>query len=60
MFSFSNIVDIQGQFESATENNVSDGKEMTENIYYRSETEFASVKDSLNGQMVASNETRQQ
>ena len=39
-----------------TEKNVSDGKEMTENLNDRSETEFASVEDPLN-MRTASNET---
>ena len=48
MFKFSDIVEIQGETESVTEKNISDGKEMTENVNYkRSETEFASVEDPL-------------
>ena len=58
MFKFSNIVEIQGETESVTEKNISDGKEMTENVNYnRSETEFASVEDPLNMYRIASNET---
>ena len=37
--------------------NVLDGKEMTENINDRSETEFALLEDHLNMQRTASNET---
>ena len=49
MFQFSDIVGIQGETESVTEKNISDGKEMTENVNYnRSETEFASVEGPLN------------
>ena len=48
MFKFSDIVEIQGETESVTEKNISDGKEMTENVNCkRSETEFASVEDPL-------------
>ena len=36
---------------------MSDGKEMTGNINERSETEFASVEDSLNMHRATSNET---
>ena len=43
--------------EWATQNNVSNGKEMIENTNERSETEFASVKDPLKMQRTASNET---
>ena len=57
MFKFSDIVEIQGKFEFVTEKNVSNGKEMTENINGRSETEFASVEDPLNMHITASNET---
>ena len=42
--------------ECVTQNNVSNGKEMTENITERSETEFASVKGPLKMQRTASNE----
>ena len=48
IFDFSDIVEIQGQSECVTEENVSDGKEMTQNINDRTETEFASVEDPLN------------
>ena len=37
--------------------NVSEGKEMTENINSRSETKFASVEDYLNMHRTASSET---
>ena len=48
MFKFSDIVEIQGETGNVTEKNISDGKEMTENVNYkRSETEFASVEDPL-------------
>ena len=57
MFKFSGTVEIQGKSECVTETNVSDGKEMTENINDRSETEFASVEDSLNIHRATSNET---
>ena len=58
MFKFSDIVQIQGETESVTEKNISDGKEMTENVNYnRSETEFASVEDPLNMCKTASKET---
>ena len=57
MFKFSNIVEIQGQSDCATEKNVSDGKEMTENLNDRSETKFDSLEDPLNMQRTASNET---
>ena len=43
--------------ECLTEKIVSDKKEMTENIYDRSEIEFASVEDPLNVHTTASNET---
>ena len=59
MFKFSNVqIQIQGETESVTEKNISDGKEMTENMNYnRSETEFASVEDPLNLYKTASKET---
>ena len=57
MFRFSDIVEIQGQSECVTEKNVSDRKEITENINDRSETEFSSVEDPLNMHRAASNET---
>ena len=56
IFKFFDIVEIQGQSECVTEKNVPGGKEITENINDRSETEFASVKDSLNMHRTASNE----
>ena len=56
-FKFSDIVEMQGETESGTEN-ISDGKETTENVNdIRSETEFASAEDSLNMHRTASNET---
>ena len=59
MFKFSNVqIQIQGETESVTEKNISDGKEMTENMNYnKSETEFASVEDPLNMYKTASKET---
>ena len=58
MFKFSDIVEIQGETGSVTEKNISDGKEMIENVNYnRSETEFASVEDPLKMYRTASNET---
>ena len=56
MFKFSNIVEIQWQSECVTEKNVSNEKEMTENINYRSETEPDSVDDPLIMHKTASNE----
>ena len=56
MFKFSDIVEIQGQSEGVTEKNVSDGKEMTENINGRSQIELTSVEDHLNMHRSASNE----
>ena len=56
MFKFSDIVEIQGESECVTEKNVFDGKEMTENINDRSETDFTSVKDPLNMHRTAPNE----
>ena len=41
LLKFSDIVQIQGKSECLTEKIVSDKKEMTENIYDRSEIEFA-------------------
>ena len=38
MFTFSDIAETQGQFEFVTGKNVSDGKEITENINDRIET----------------------
>ena len=57
MFKISDIVEIQGQSKCVTEKNVSDGEEMTENINYRSETEFTSIEDPLNMHRTALNET---
>ena len=58
LFKFSDIIEIQGETESVAEKNISDGKEITENVNYnRSETEFASVEDPLNMYTAASNET---
>ena len=49
MFKFSDIVEIQGESESVQKKNISDGKEMTENINCnKSETKFATVEDPLN------------
>ena len=56
-FKFYDIAEIQGQSECVTEENVSDGKEVTENINDRSETESASVENPLNTHRTASNET---
>ena len=53
----SDIDEIQGQFEYINEKNDSDGKEMSENINDRSETEFALVQDPLNMHRTASDET---
>ena len=44
MFKFSDIVEIQEQSKCVTEKNISDGKEMTENINDRSKTEFLHLK----------------
>ena len=53
-FKFSNIVEMQGETESDTEN-ISDGEEMTKNINNtRSETKFALVEDPLNIYRIAS------
>ena len=58
MFKFSDTVKIQGETESVTEKNISNGKEMAENVNYnRSETEFSSVGDPLNMYRTASDET---
>ena len=57
MFKFSDIVEIKGQTDCVTSKNISDGKEITENINDRSETEFASVEDPLILHRTASNET---
>ena len=57
MFKFSDIIEIQGHSEWVTEKNVSDRKQITENINDRTETEFASVEDPLNMHRTASNET---
>ena len=54
---FSDTAEIQGQFEYINEKNDSDGKEMSENINDRSETEFALVQDPLNMHRTASDET---
>ena len=54
MFRFSDIVEIQRQSECVTEKNVSDRKEITENINDRSETEFSSDEDPLNMHRAAS------
>ena len=57
MFKFSDIAEIQGQCKCVTEKNVSDGKEVAENINGRSETEFALFEDPLNMHITASNGT---
>ena len=57
MFTFSDIVKIQGQSECVSKKNVSNRKESTENINDRSETEFALVEDPLNMQRTVSNKT---
>ena len=57
MFKFSDIVQIQKKSEFATEKNVSDRKEMAENINDRSEIEFATVEDPLNMHRTATYET---
>ena len=54
MFKFSDIVEIQGQSKCVTEKNISDGKEMTENINERSKTEFSSFEDPPNMYRTAS------
>ena len=49
LFKFSDIIEIQGETESVAEKNISDGKEITENVNYnRSETEFPSVENPCN------------
>ena len=55
MFKFSDIVEIQGQSKCVTEKNISDGKEMTENINDRSKTEFSSFEDPPKRYRTASN-----
>ena len=55
IFTFSDTVQIQGQL---LQKNVSDGKELTENINYRNETESASVKDPLNMHRTGSNDAK--
>ena len=57
MFKFSDIVEVQGRSAWVLQKNVSDGKEMAENINDRSKAEFASVEDPLNMHRTASNET---
>ena len=59
MFKFSDIVENQGQSECVTEKNVSDGKEMTENINDKSEAEFASDEDPLNMHRIELHQIRQ-
>ena len=56
MFKFSNIVEIQGQFECFTKKNVSDGKEIIKNTNDSNETVFASFEDLLNMYRTASNQ----
>ena len=48
MLKFYDFVEIQGNSESVHEKNISDRKEMTENISDRNETELYSVEDPLN------------
>ena len=55
MFKFSDIVEIQEQSKCVTEKNISDGKEMTENINDRSKTEFSSFEDPPKKYRTASN-----
>ena len=57
MFKFSDIVEIKGQADCVTGKNICHGKEITENINDRSETEFASIEDPLILHRTASNET---
>ena len=57
MFKLSDIAEIQGEIESVTDKNISDIKEMSENINNNSETKFASVADPLNMHRTESNET---
>ena len=56
MFKVSDIAKMQGQSGIVMWKNISDGNKMTENKNDRSETDFASVQDSLNMQRTASNE----
>ena len=56
MFKVSDIAKMQGQSGIVMWKNISDVNKMTENKNDRSETDFASVQDSLNMQRTASNE----
>ena len=55
MFRFSDIVEIQGETEGVTAINISDGKEITENVNYKKK-KFPSVEDPLNMYSATSNE----
>ena len=58
MLHFSDINENQEETESVTENDISDGKEMNKNNNENtSEAEYASVKDPLNMNRTATNET---
>ena len=56
MFRFFEIVEIQGENESATEKIMSDSTEISESIN-DTKTEYASVEDPLSMYRTASNET---
>ena len=53
---FSDVVEIQGQSEYVTDNNVSGEEEMTEYINDRDKAEFTSVEDHLNMHRTTANE----
>ena len=55
-FRFFDIAEIQGQKKNATENTISDGKEVSENRK-DNETEYRSVEDPLNMYRTSSNGT---
>ena len=57
MFKVSDIAKMQRQSGIVMWKNISDENKMTENKNDKSETDFASVQDSLNMQRTASNET---
>ena len=59
MFKFFGIVESQGQSKCVTEKNISDGKEMTKNINYRSKAEFSSFEGRRNMYRIASNQLHQ-
>ena len=44
MFRFSDIVEIQGETEGVTAINISDGKEITENVNYKKKNNFLQLK----------------